>query len=336
MATISDVAKLAGVSVSTVSRIINNKPHVSPRKAALVADAMTKLGYSPLQAARQMRGSGSQTIAVTVPYITNPFFSELVAAIERTADERSYKTVIVQTFGQKSHELNALEFLKTNQVDAVIMCAIENDWDLIKQYSQYGLIGVCNEYVADPDVLMVHADQESGMYAGTKYLLNRGYRKLAFCTGQQDIRFNDNIEDLNSDRYRGYLRALREFDLEPSVEWQFTDVSTIADGQRVLQRIASMKDRPDAVIAGSDQVAAGIIAEAQTLQLKVPQELAVLGFDDQPLSQVVAQPLTTIHQPIHEIGDAIANMVADELEGDTIDTRQVIMPLSVVVRQSVA
>ena len=154
MATISEVAKLAGVSVSTVSRIINHKPHVSPRKAALVADAMAKLGYTPLQAARQMRGSGSQTIAVTVPYITNPFFSELVAAIERTADERSYKTVIVQTFGQKSHELNALEFLKTNQVDAVIMCAIENDWDLIKQYRQYGLIGICNEYVADPEVLL--------------------------------------------------------------------------------------------------------------------------------------------------------------------------------------
>lgn len=335
MATISEVAKLAGVSVSTVSRIINHKPHVSPRKAALVADAMAKLGYTPLQAARQMRGSGSQTIAVTVPYITNPFFSELVAAIERTADERSYKTVIVQTFGQKSHELNALEFLKTNQVDAVIMCAIENDWDLIKQYRQYGLIGICNEYVADPEVLMVRADQEGGMYAGTKYLLNRGYRKLAFCTGQQAIRYNDKLEDLNSDRYRGYLRALREFDLEPAVEWQFTDVGTIADGQDVLQRIMIMKHRPDAVIAGSDQAAAGMIAEAQTMQLKVPEELAVLGFDDQPLSQVVARPLTTIHQPVHEIGDRIANMVADDLEEKTVEARQVVLPLSVVVRQSV-
>ncbi|EPD03305.1 NTD biosynthesis operon regulator ntdR [Lacticaseibacillus paracasei subsp. paracasei CNCM I-2877] len=267
--------------------------------------------------------------------MTNPFFSELVAAIERTADERSYKTVIVQTFGQKSHELNALEFLKTNQVDAVIMCAIENDWDLIKQYRQYGLIGICNEYVADPEVLMVRADQEGGMYAGTKYLLNRGYRKLAFCTGQQAIRYNDKLEDLNSDRYRGYLRALREFDLEPAVEWQFTDVGTIADGQDVLQRIMVMKHRPDAVIAGSDQAAAGMIAEAQTMQLKVPEELAVLGFDDQPLSQVVARPLTTIHQPVHEIGDRIANMVADDLEEKTVEARQVVLPLSVVVRQSV-
>ena len=335
MATISEVAKLAGVSVSTVSRIINNKPHVSPSKAALVADAMKKLGYQPLQAARQMRGSGSQTIAVTVPYITNPFFSELVAAIERTADERSYKTVIVQTFGQKSHERNALDFLKTNQVDAVIMCAIENDWDLIKQYRQYGLIAVCNEYVADSDTLMVRADQESGMYAGAKYLLNRGYRKLAFCTGQKAIRYNSEAEDLNSDRYRGYLRALQEFNLEPVMEWQFTDINTIADGQKLLQRLMVMKKRPDAVIAGSDQVAAGIIAEAQTMQLKVPEDLAVLGFDDQPLSRVVARPLTTIHQPVHEIGDRIANMVADALEGKSIEVKEVVLPLSLVVRQSV-
>lgn len=98
------------------------------------------------------------------------------------------------------------------------------------------------------------------------------------------------------------------------MEWQFTDVGTIADGQDVLQRIMVMKHRPDAVIAGSDQAAAGMIAEAQTMQLKVPEELAVLGFDDQPLSQVVARPLTTIHQPVHEIGDRIANMVADDLE----------------------
>lgn len=334
MATISEVAKLAGVSVSTVSRIINHRPHVSPRKAALVADAMKKLGYQPLQAARQMRGSGSQTIAVTVPYITNPFFSELVAAIERTADERSYKTVIVQTFGQKSHERNALDFLKTNQVDAVIMCAIENDWDLIKQYRQYGIIAVCNEYVADDDTLMVHADQESGMYAGTKYLLNQGYRNLAFCTGQKAIRYEAEAEDLNSDRYRGYLRALREFDLEPSVEWQFTDINTIADGQNVLQRLMVMQQQPDAVIAGSDQVAAGIIAEAQVMGLNVPEDLAVMGFDDQPLSRVVARPLTTIHQPVHEIGDQIANMVANELEGKSISDKRVVLPLSVVVRQS--
>ncbi len=112
------------------------------------------------------------------------------------------------------------------------------------------------------------------------------------------------------------------------MEWQFTDINTIADGQKLLQRLMVMKKRPDAVIAGSDQVAAGIIAEAQTMQLKVPEDLAVLGFDDQPLSRVVARPLTTIHQPVHEIGDRIANMVADALEGKSIEVKEVVLPLS--------
>ncbi|MFT8337482.1 LacI family DNA-binding transcriptional regulator [Schleiferilactobacillus harbinensis] len=334
MATITEVAKLAGVSVTTVSRVINGSSHVSDNKRSQVKLAMQELGYTPLQAARQLRGSGTQTIAVTVPFITNPFFSELVAAIERTADEHAYKIVIVQTFGRKDHELNALEFLKTNQVDAVILCAIQNDWAVIKEYKQYGLIAVCNEYPADFSVPTVRADQEDGVYEGTRYLLQQGYRKVAFCTGLKEFILRPSGTDLNSDRYRGFSRALKEFDLSTNLDWLYTDATTIDDGRAILQQIQAAENPPDAIVAGSDQVAAGIIAEARRLHVRIPKDLGVLGFDDQAICTVVSQPITTIRQPIKEMGARITEIVVNHLAREAEREEQVTYPLAVVARES--
>ncbi|WP_413476602.1 LacI family DNA-binding transcriptional regulator [Latilactobacillus fuchuensis] len=335
MVTISEVAKRAGVSVSTVSRVINDSPHVSNKKKQLILDAMAQLNYQPLLAARQLRGSGSKTIAVTIPYITNPFFSYLIAAIEHTAVDRNYKIIIVQTFGQKQHELNAFELMKNSQVDAVIMCAIENDWEVIQEYRQYGKIGICNEYFDNTELPQVYADQEAGMYIGTKYLLNKGYQKLALCTGQNEFSFKPKGTDLNSDRYRGFLRALREYGLQPESKWLFTNVNTIEESRHTFQRYMEMNDRPDAIIAASDQVAAGMVAEAQQLGIQIPADIGVLGFDDQPISQIVSSPLTTIHQPVDLIGAKIADQIIDALEGKSEENQQTVFPLNLVIRESV-
>lgn len=334
MATISDVASLANVSVTTVSRVINDNPHVSAKKKKLVEDAMATLGYSPLQAARQMRGSGSRMIGVTVPYITNPFFSELVSAIETAAAERQYTAIIFQTGGRADHELVALDALKRNQVDAMILSATENDWSIIEPYEQFGIIGACNEYPVGTDVPLVRADQESGMYEGVSYLLKQGYRKVAFCTGQRNFTINPDGGDLNSDRYLGYLRALKENGLKVETDRIYSGLSTVEDGRNLMHQIIESDDAPDAIAAGSDQVAAGLVAEAQKVGFSIPDELAVLGFDDQPVSTVLSQPLTTIRQPIEKIGNTIANLVLDRLEGNTDGETKVTLPLSLVVRQS--
>lgn len=337
MATISDVATLAQVSVTTVSRVINQSPHVSAKKRKQVEAAMATLGYSPLQAARQMRGSGSKMIGVTVPNITNPFFSELVSAITKRTEAHGYMAIIFQTGGREDRELLALDSLKRNQVDGMIMCAIENEWAAIQPYEQYGVLGVCNEYVADPTVPMVYADQEQAMFDGVTYLLKRGYRKLAFCTGQDSVAIGTPGTDLNNDRYRGYVQALKAYGLKPDPDWLFTNMAGVDDGRALLHQLLALKARPDAVVTGADQLAAGVVAEADKLKLSIPRDLAVMGFDDQPISTVVSQPLTTIHQPIAEIGDQIAGLVLAELTGENAGQtahQQIVLQTKVISRQS--
>lgn len=162
LATISDVARLSGMSVSTVSRVINNKPHVSEEKRQKILEAMDALGYSPLQAPRQLRGSGSGNIAVVVPTITNNFFAQLVDSIEKTCRQYHYRTLIVQTYGEKESEESAMNLLKMQHADGVILCAIENDWDKLKSYGEYGKLVVAMNIIRTRKFRWYAADSMKG------------------------------------------------------------------------------------------------------------------------------------------------------------------------------
>lgn len=337
MATISDVAKRSGLSVSTVSRVINNKPHVSDAKRQRVLEAMEELGYAPLQAARQMRGSGSGNIAVAVPTITNPFFAELVDSIERTCRAADYRTLIVQTKEDAAGELAAMELLRMQHADGLILCMIENDWDKILSYTAYGALAVCNEYNDDASVPMVFARQYDGFYGATQYLIGRGYKKIAYCTGARRTAMGPAGTDLNADRYNGYLDALKSRGLAANPDWLFDRVGTTDDGRAVVRRILAMAERPDAIISGSDEVAAGIELEAQHCRLSVPDDLAIIGVDDQPMASVLPVPLTTIKQPTQEEGVLVAREIIRRLsaeEGDSFEPARHILNLELVVRSS--
>ncbi|WP_321973473.1 LacI family DNA-binding transcriptional regulator [Paratractidigestivibacter sp.] len=334
MATISDVAKLSGLSVATVSRVINNKPHVSAEKRERVQAAMDKLGYAPLQAARQMRGSGSGNIAVAIPTITNNFFAQLVDAIEKTCRKAGYRSLITQTQGEKSGELDAMNLLKMQHADGLILCSIENKWDLICSYAQYGALAVCDEYNASDAVSQVLGRQYDGFFGATQYLIGCGYRRIAYCTGFSDLKPLPKGSDLDSDRYTGYVDALKSRGLAPNPAWRFEGVSTLEDGRNVLRRILAMAERPDAVVAGSDEVAVGLELEAMRCRLKVPDDIAIIGVDDQPIAEVAPVPLTTIRQPIREMGTLVAQDIVHQLSDEPSEPVRQTLNLELIVRSS--
>ena len=334
MATISDVAKLSGISVSTVSRVINDSPHVSPAKREKVLRAMEELGYAPLQAARQMRGSGSGNIAVAVPTITNNFFAQLVNAIERTCRDAGYRTLITQTGGEPEGETAAMDLLKMQHADGLILCSIENDWSKVRSYQKYGALVVCDEYNQDDAVSMIYGKQYEGFYGATQYLLRRGCKEIAYCTGTQQLVPRPGGMDLNTDRYRGYLDALKDGGLALDTKWLFHRVRTLEDGRSVLRRILAQKDHPQAVLAGSDEVAAGIVMEALSCGLRVPEDLAVIGVDDQPIATLLPVPLTTIRQPIELEGKLAAGAMLDQLTGTNTKPVRQELDLELVVRES--
>lgn len=334
MATISDVAKISGISVSTVSRVINDSPHVSPEKRQKVLDAMEQLGYTPMQAARQMRGSGSRNIAVVIPNITNMFFAYLVNSIEQTCREQGYKTLIVQTYGEKSLEEEALNLLKLHHVDGVILCALENEHSFIQSYAKYGGLVICNEYNDDERISSIQGRQYEGFYQATEYLINKGYKKIGYCSGTKTVIIQPVGVNINTDRYRGYAEALSAHNMAANPGFVYTRVRTFEDGQHFIREYAKQENRPDAIIAGSDTVAAGMVFEAGKLGIQIPQELAIMGVDDQPIATQIEIPLTTIRQPVEEEGRLAANEMIRQLSGESKKSIREKLDLTLAIRQS--
>jgi len=333
LATISDVAKLAGLSVSTVSRVINDSPHVSDKKRNSVESAMKRLGYVPRPSARQLRGSKTNTMAVTIPRIVNPFFSYLVDAIEQKLDEAGYSTLIVQTFSRADEELAALNLLKNQQVDGVILCSLENPWSVISQYCQYGKIVLVNEYLKEVQVPIVRADQYTGFYKATDFLFKQGYQKIAYATGRKTISIMERGENFDADRFAGFQDALNKHKMSFNHDWLFTQAHTAEDGQDILKQIYNLKNKPDVIIAGSDEVAMGILQEAEKLKIQVPSEIAVMGVDDQPVAANLRIPLTTVKQPVAQMGQGAAEAMLDSMSGkENLENR--IFDLEVIKRAS--
>nr|WP_306301383.1 LacI family DNA-binding transcriptional regulator [Thalassobacillus sp. C254] len=205
MATILDVAKLSGLSKTTVSRVINNHPYVSDEKREKVLKAMKELGYIPNPSARRLRGQLTTTIGVIVPRIVNPFFAHLVNSIEQAAYTKGYQVLIGQSYEDKEKELAFLNLLKTKQVDGIIMTSTENDWKIIEPYNEYGPIMLCNDYVNQGTSPMIRLDQSKGAYIGVKHLIERGHHKIAYCTGGL---FDE--QGKGKDRNQGFQKALNE------------------------------------------------------------------------------------------------------------------------------
>ena len=201
---------------------------------------MDALGYSPLQAARQMRGSGSGNIAVSIPSITNSFFAYLVDSIERTCRKYNYRTLITQTFGEKEREEEAMELVRMHHADGIILCAIENDWDKIRSYEQYGKVVVCNEYNEDTSISTVRARQYEGFYKATEYLIGKNYQKIAYCTGKALVMHQPNGMNIDSDRYSGYIEALKAHGMTADPNLNFTRAKTMDDGRRILEEILNL------------------------------------------------------------------------------------------------
>lgn len=329
MANISDVVRLSGVSKSTVSRVINNYPHISKEKKELVLKAMEELGYTPNLSARRLRGQLSTTIGVIVPRIVNPFFSYLVDAIEKVGYQNGYQTLICQSNEDKEKELAFLNLLKTKQADGLIMTSIENDWEVIEPFTQFGPIVLCNEYVNVKSVPIIRLDQYKGAYMGVKHLIEKGHRKIAYCTGGLFTEFGK-----DKDRNQGYQRALEEAGIKINPNWILVNQHTIEDGKRVLKLILEMKERPTAVFTGSDEVAAGLMFAAKRHNLTIPDDLAIIGFDDQPLAELLDPGLTSIRQPIDQIGKKAMEVLLELL--DNPDTAPVTyeLPFELVVRHS--
>ncbi|MXQ51280.1 substrate-binding domain-containing protein [Salinicoccus hispanicus] len=332
MATIKDVAHKAGLSVTTVSRYLNNHPYISDEKKEKIRDAMEELDYVPSSLATQLRSNRGTMIGVLVSRLTNPYFAYLVDAIEKKAKQQGYRLLIMQTYGDKQEEINTLEMLKEKTISGLIMCAVENDLETVESYAKYGAIAVSTQTDYKSDRLrLITTNQEQATYDAINFLIRKGYTGIAYSTGGD---FTD--QSHGSYRNKGYLRALEESDIKLNERWIFKNNHTIEDGMEIAVQLSRLneKDRPDAIFAGSDEVAIGIIRKFEQLNIRVPADIAVMGFDNQPFSSLAKIPLTTVGQPMETLGQQAASLIISMIEGTEFAIDESQLKLKIIERES--
>lgn len=308
MTKISDVAEKTGYSITTISRAINDHPYVSEKTKKKIFDAMKELNYYPNNVAQQLRGQGTKLIGVIVSYITNPFFAYLVDAIEQYAYKEGYEILVLQTLENPEREQKFIEMLQKRQLDGLIMTSFENDSEEVQRLFNSGKIVACNRYSGKAKIPIIQVDDQKATYEAIYYLLSKGYRKIAYATGVEESHQGDR-------RFSGYQQALKEFGVELNPEYYFSRRMTIEDGRRtMIDLLALGEKRPDAIFTNSDEVAAGILSQCHLLNIKVPEQLAIIGFDDQPIAEVLHPSLTTVRQPIRKMGEYVAAVMIANIQ----------------------
>ncbi|MBW9298090.1 LacI family transcriptional regulator [Lactococcus raffinolactis] len=309
MTKISDVAEKTGYSITTISRAINDHPYVSDKTKKKIFDAMKELDYYPNNVAQQLRGKGTKLIGVIISFVINPFFTYLVDAIEKAAYQVGYQIVILQTLEEPEREKKFIEMLKKRQLDGLIMTSLDDDSPEVLKLIEAGKIVVCNRYLGEQNIPLIHVDEKKATYEATYYLLSKGHRKIGYVTGNRGSMLPVDP------RFEGYVQALKEFDIEPNSNYIFPRRLTISDGKSTLTDVLALgEERPDALLVISDEVASGILSQCHLLNIKVPETLAIIGFDDQPIAEALYPGLTTVRQPIKEMGEYVATLIIANIE----------------------
>jgi LacI family transcriptional regulator len=337
MSTISDVAKRAGVSTMTVSRVVNGTGYTSAETRARVETAIGELGYVPNALARQLRSKRTKTIALVVSDISNPFFTTIARGAEDVAVAHGFSVMYCNTDESAKEEEQYLLMLIERQVDGVLLVPARSSGASFRLLQAHNVpVVVMDRRVAARNVDSVLCDSEAGAHALTRHLIELGHRRIAVLTGRRDI-------STSVDRVLGCRRALAEAgltlddDLVRYGGFNFGKLNQ-ADGHRMAEAVlAADGERPTAIFAANNFIAFGVIRALREAGLRVPEDISVVAFDDLPDDWVSEPFLTVAAQPAYEIGHRAATLLLDRISGDhDAIGESVVLPFEMIIRRSSA
>lgn len=289
MSKFDEIIKRSGYSRATVSRVINHSPHVSNEARQIITDIMKQLNYIPNRNAVSLSTGQTKQIGI-VTSTTSEIILTFMNQFIDTAMDFGFQTIIYTSRGDKEIELQAFEDLRSKRVDGLVIIACVNDPRKLKAYCEYGPI-VSWQRMGNDEIPSVAMDQAEGYRLALDHLVTRGYTRIANVFGR--------IESLNTQsRRKAYELFMAEKGLPVLHEAYQYSVFTSSDGEEAMRIIASWSELPQAVLCSNDYAAIGILCEARKQNIQVPEQLAIVGFDDIELSRVLG--ITTIHNPIAE------------------------------------
>jgi LacI family transcriptional regulator len=303
---ISEVAKLAGVSASTVSRVTSGNAVVKPETRQRVQEAMDTLGYKPNSAAQSLSSKRSNTIGMVVAGLDGPFYGPMIAGVESSLRARAKHLLIASGSGNTESEVEAIEFLLGRQVDGLILLTEWLEQRYLAELLARIPVYMINQYYDGMDNRVMLLDDLDGGYRATRYLLDRGHRAIA-CISAQEFK-----KDAN-DRVAGYKVALREAGIPVLDDLIARTSFEVQGGIDGMDQLSKRGQNFTAVVAGNDESAVGVYSWAKDHGLRIPDDISVIGYDDILLARVLTPPLTTMHAPNFDMAKRAADSAFNEI-----------------------
>jgi LacI family transcriptional regulator len=328
--TLEDIARMSGVSRSTVSRVINDDPNVKERTRQKVLEIIQRINFQPNLAARGLAAGRTQVLGLVIPtgvtaIFSDPYFPLVIQGVSSACNALGYSVML--WLAEPEYERKTIShILYSSLIDGVIVLSMVMDDPIIERLSEskrpFLTVG---RHPTNEKINYVDVDNRAGAYQGVSYLLRTGRRRAAIINGPLNM-------IAGQDRFQGYRDALHDRGLpfmpELVAEGEFTDIS----GYLAMQRL--LPQRPDAVFVASDAMALGCMRALQEADLRIPEEVAVVGFDDIPAAATSKPPLTTVRQPIQRTGSVAAEMLIDLIEHPDAQPRRTVLPTELVIRSS--
>lgn len=313
MPKIKDVAKQAGLSVNTVSRVLNNRGYISQETREKVYQVMKELNYQPNEMARALFKKKSNMIGLIIPTVAHPFFAELTYHLEYFADQKGYKLLLCNSNRDISKESDYIDMLKKNQVDAIIMGSAALD---VQHYLHLKLPIVSFDRVLSEDIPVVTSDNIEGGKLATRMLLDKGCRKPVFIYHGVGAPYHSGM--LGVGRERGFDAELKNAGMEP-LHFQLDEAGMDDSGNdSAIVRFLQENPDVDGVFASSDLVAAKVIHACYQLKKDIPSEIKIVGYDDVQLASLITPHLSTVRQPIRDMSEYMIQLVVKQIEGEEI------------------
>jgi LacI family transcriptional regulator len=331
MATIKDVAALAGISYTTVSHVLNRTRPVSDAVRKKVEEAITQLDYVPSAVARSLKAKSTATIGLLIPNGINPYFAELARGIEDYCERNGFCVILCNSDDNLQKQRNYLRVLLEKRVDGLIVSSVGGDDSLVESLAAVRTpLVIVDRDLENISADLVRIDHELGAWLATSHLLELGHRHIACICGPAQT-------SVARMRLAGYQRAMREAGVQVQDSWVVESDFTGPSGYQAACTLLET-DRPTAIFAANDMVGIGVLRAAAERNVKVPADLSVVGFDDIQMSQFVYPALTTVGQSILQLGERAAEVLLRRIttRGEAPDVQQSIVAPSMVLRESTA
>lgn len=327
--TIKDIAKKANVSVTTVSRVLNNKPDVGDQTRTKILKLIEELNYKPNSVARGLVMQKTHTIGLIIPDISNPFFPQVARAIEDKAQKSGYSIIFFNTDNHLEKEKKAVELFKSKQVDGLIVSLSLGNEEILKELkaANYPVVQI-DRSVLSNSYPLVSIDNKNSAYQMVEYMLKKGYKKIAHITG-------DLKTTTARDRLAGYKKALNDYQVEINEDYIIKGDYTQQLAFEAMQTLLKLKEPPTAVFAANDLSAAGVYKALFAAGLNIPADIAVAGHDDIDIASLLRPELTTMRQPKYSLGEKAVSVLLKMIDNYEAEVEAQILKTKLVIRESV-